>query len=150
MQKIKYGLLVVLTFWALGGCAAHAHRHSQPINEFYAWVDAVEPVHLESSVGPNIADGMLHGAISGAHIDGDNALRGAIWGGVLFGLITAVVEGSRRGYEYELADLNGDSVIVVTDSNAAFMGDCVFVRITHAVELYPVAAERCAGNFMQL
>lgn len=118
------------------------------VTEFYAWVDAVEPVTFDSDLDQNIVIGATSGAISGAIDNDGRAFEGAVIGGVIAAVITAIAEGDNTGYEYQLSAVDGDSVTVLTDSELALLGDCVIVRVAKTVTLYPVAAEQCVSDVM--
>jgi outer membrane lipoprotein SlyB len=136
-----------LSVLVLSGCASHGYSRYDADNfvtEFYAWVDNIEPVTFDSEVGENVLIGATHGAISGYSYDSSDTLRGAIFGGFIAGLITAIVEGDNQGYEYHLSAVDGDSVIVLSDSYPAELGDCVRVRVTNNVHMLPVQSEQCA------
>lgn len=148
-MKLKNLMLsTLITTVLISGCTS-SERYSRYeadsfVTEFYAWVDNIEEVAFDSDVGENILFGATHGAISGVHYDGHHALRGALIGGFLAGLVTAIIEGENTGYEYQLSAIDGDSVIVLSDDQSAQLGDCVVVRVANSVRIRPVRAERCA------
>jgi hypothetical protein len=133
----------------LSGCASNQTYDRDDVDsfvtEFYAWVDNVETVTLNSDLGENVLIGATHGAIVGSsYHDSDDILRGFLAGGIVAGLITALVEGDNNGYEYQLSAIDGDSVTVLSQQESAQLGDCVVVRVTHSVRIQSVDAERCA------
>lgn len=139
----------LLTSLMLSGCASNQTYDRDDVDsfvtEFYAWVDNVETVTLNSDLGENVLIGATHGAIVGSsYHDSDDILRGFLAGGIVAGLITALVEGDNNGYEYQLSAIDGDSVTVLSQQESAQLGDCVVVRVTHSVRIQSVDAERCA------
>ena len=151
MKVLKVSITLLMAAFWFTGCASNdsyskyeKYDSDSFVTEFYAWVDNVETVRFDSDVGENVLIGATHGAISGVHFDRHHALRGAIIGGFLAGLVTAIVEGTNKGYEYELSAIDGDSVIVLSERHSAELGDCVVVRVANSVRIRPVRAERCA------
>lgn len=141
--------LTLLASLMLTGCASNQAYDRDDVDsfvtEFYAWVDNVETVSFNSEVGENMLIGATHGAIVGSsYHDSDDILRGFLAGGIIAGLITAIVEGNNNGYEYQLSAIDGDSVTVLSKQQTAQLGDCVVVRVTHRVRIQSVEAERCA------
>lgn len=141
--------LTLLVSSMLTGCARNQAYDRDDVDsfvtEFYAWVDNVETVTLNSDLGENVLIGATHGAIVGSsYHDSDDILRGFLAGGIVAGLITALVEGDNNGYEYQLSAIDGDSVTVLSQQESAQLGDCVVVRVTHSVRIQSVDAERCA------
>ncbi|MDM7859511.1 hypothetical protein QTP81_02685 [Alteromonas sp. ASW11-36] len=143
---------IISILMLLSGCAHSGYYARQEANqfvtEFYAWVDDIETVRFDSNVEENMLIGATHGAVSWGYYDSHDALQGAIWGGLLAGLITAAIEGDNEGYEYQLSAVDGDYVTVLTDSRDAVLGDCVRVRVAEQVRIYPVAAEYCVSDVM--
>jgi len=141
-------LLTASIVLMLSGCVSNdrygRHDADSFVTEFYAWVDNIEEVPFDSNVGENVLIGVTHGAISDSHYyRGNHAFRGALIGGFLAGLITAIVEGKNTGYEYQLSAIDGDSVNVLSNRDNAQLGDCVVVRVANSVRIKPVQAERC-------
>ncbi len=123
------------------GCASSDHlaRHAknQFVIEFYALVEDVKKIKFKSHVGEAAAIGALDGIVGNVHGDKDDMLAGAIIGGLFGGLITAIIEGDNSGYEYQLAAIDGDFVNVIVNHDKAGVGECVKVRISGDVRVYP-------------
>lgn len=134
--------------WAymLSGCVAVTgipeHGRNQFVTEFYAYVIDIEYGEFDSHVDEAIWVGASHGAIANLGYRG-NVLEGAVLGGLIAGAMTAVFEGDRRAYIYELEAVDGDIVSVVTDYKPALPGECVQVTVAGDVTLHPVSAFRC-------
>lgn len=151
-QNIYRAITTLILLLFMGGCAHHGyyerHEANQFVTEFYAWVDDVKTVQFDSKIGENMIVGAAHGAFSWGYYDPHDSLQGAIWGGLLAGFVTAIVEGDSTGYEYQLSAVDGDFVTVLSDTRSAVLGDCVRVRVADEVRMYPVAAENCIADVM--
>lgn len=145
-------LLAGIGLLTLAGCHTTGDYVKEDANhfvtEFYAWVDAVDPVTFDSDMDQNVVIGATSGAISGAIDNDGRAFEGAILGGVVAAVLTAIAEGDNTGYEYQLSAVDGDRVTVLSDNQSALLGDCVMVRVAKTVTLYPVAAEQCVSDVM--
>ena len=101
----------------------------QFVTEFYAQVGNVNEVRFKSYVGPAMAVGALDGALSNVHYNSDAMIGGAIVGALFGGILTAIFEGSSRGYEYQLEAIDGDLVTVIIGNKPASRGECVRVSV---------------------
>ncbi|WP_156896403.1 hypothetical protein [Aestuariibacter salexigens] len=141
----KIALAFSVMAW-LGGCASsgvHRAAENQFVTEFYAYVHDVREVKFKSYAGEAAAVGAVDGMISSIHRDGDDILRGALWGGLIAGALTALFEGDNRGFEYDLDAVDGDTVTVIIDHQPATYGDCVKVRVAGEVSLNRVDGRVC-------
>jgi len=124
---------------SLLSCASNSQvdvqARNQFVTQFYALVTTVEKVKFKSYAGEGAAIGALDGALSNARGDAGDMLAGAIVGGFFGGMLTALLEGSNIGYEYQLQAVDGDSVNVIIDERAADIGDCVRVRVAGDVRI---------------
>lgn len=136
---------VVGTFF-LSACANSNYvdhqAKNQFVTEFYAWVENVEEVKFKSYVKEGAAIGAVDGLLNNVQGNSEEMLIGVIVGGLFGGLITALLEGDTRGYEYQLAAVDGDLVNVISDYKTAEQGQCVSVRVAGDVRirLVPMAA----------
>lgn len=141
--------IAVCTSFCLGlaGCAStdgidRADRN-QFVTEFYAIVYDVQQVKFQSNVGPAMTVGAISGALDHADGNREEIIGGAILGGLLGGIFTSLFEGSSKGYEYQLDAIDGDRVTVIVDEYAAMSGDCVKVRVSGSVYIYPEHQSVC-------
>lgn len=133
----------------LSGCVAVTgipeHGRNQFVTEFYAYVISYEEGEFDSHVDEAVLVGASHGAIANLGYRGD-VLEGAIWGGLIAGVVTAIFEGDNTAYIYELEAVDGDLVSVATDYYAARPGDCVKVTVAGDVQINRVSSYRCEGS----
>ncbi|WJG08648.1 hypothetical protein [Aliiglaciecola sp. LCG003] len=131
-------------------CCATSHDNyadrNQLVTDFYAHVEAINDVEFESQVGESMAVWGLWGALENAHGNSADMLVGATVSAFFGGLITALSEGPRYGYEYHLLAVDGDSVIVVLDYFPAEEGQCVRVRMANSVSVKATDAGFCYSD----
>lgn len=142
---------LTITFTVLvGGCAGHQglpdSAKNQFVTEFYAHVGHVREVQFESYVPEASVFGAATGAIQNVD-DPDHMFAAAIIGGAIAGLVTAIAEGDRTGYEYSLHAIDGDRVLVLVEDKTALQGECVLVRVAGDVYLHPVADDACRNPY---
>ncbi|GGF63131.1 hypothetical protein [Alteromonas lipolytica] len=147
MKRFSHPLVITaLCSITLGGCASKdtlpKSAKNQFITEFYASVNAVQPVKFDSDMEQNVAAGAVIGAANSIGKDRD-PFAAAIVSGGLFGLLTAIWEGNRTGYEYSLHAVDGDDVLVIVEERNAEVGDCVQVRVAGDVFIRPAAPDQC-------
>ncbi|MCU7555511.1 hypothetical protein OCL06_13020 [Alteromonas sp. ASW11-19] len=134
----------------VSGCASHQglpeNAKNQFVTEFYAYVGHVREVQFESYVPEASVFGAAAGAIQSVN-DTEHMFAAAIIGGALAGLVTAIAEGDRTGYEYSLHAVDGDRVLVLVEDKTALQGECVLVRVAGDVYLHPVADEACRNPY---
>ena len=147
MRKVKTLILAMGLPIALSACAhssgTEQSDRNQFVTEFYALVEDVNQVKFKSYVGPAIAIGAADGFLSNIHGNSDDMLGGAIVGGIFGGLITALFEGSTKGYEYQLEAIDGDRVTVIVEEKPALKGECVNVRVSGSVSISKQPMEFC-------
>lgn len=91
----------------------------------YGVVESVTQEKLDSSVGSGVLmGGMLGAATSGKHGKGKHALEGA----AAAGLLTAILQGSRKAYSYQVMLGNGSMVKLLSENGGITTGDCVSVE----------------------
>ncbi|MDO6474727.1 hypothetical protein Q4520_04805 [Alteromonas sp. 1_MG-2023] len=139
--------LVLLCCLGLTACAGRealpGSARNQFVTEFYAYVNNIHEVQFDSHVEENMAAGAIYGVVGtiGSH---RNVVSAAIISGGLFGLLTAIMEGDRTGYEYSLHAIDGDNVAVIVEDRLAEVGQCVRVRVAGDVRMQPVDSGICA------
>lgn len=145
MRKIILALGVLLL---AVGCASTSgvdrKDKNQFVVEFFATVTSVNKVKFRSHAGQAIAIGAAVGAASQSGDDKKSMFGGAIIGGLVGGVFSAIFEGSPDGYEYALSAVDGDEVKVIVDHNPAQVGDCVEVRVSGTVSLALTEAINCS------
>lgn len=139
-------LIILLWCGALGACASKDalpnSARNQFVTEFFAYVNNVHEVEFDSHVEEGMATGAVIGAIDGI-AGGRNPFAAAIISGGIFGLVTAIFEGDRTGYEYSLHAVDGDDVLVIVEQRSALQGECVLVRVAGEVSILPVDNTQC-------
>ncbi len=157
MSKLSVVTSTIFGVVFLSACANSSHvdhqAKNQFVTEFYAWVENVEQIKFKSYVGEGAAIGAVDGLLNNARGNSQNMLAGAIIGGLFGGLLTALFEGNTKGYEYQLAAVDGDLVSVIAEDKAAEQGQCVSVRVAGDVRirLEPMAAcEEAAQEYPQM
>lgn len=146
MQKLSVVTATIFGLFFLSSCANSNHvdhqAKNQFVTEFYAWVENVEKIKFKSHVGEGAAIGAVDGLLDNMGGNREDMLAGVIIGGLFGGLLTAIFEGDTKGYEYQLAAVDGDLVSVIADNKAAEQGQCVSVRVAGDVriKLEPMAA----------
>lgn len=142
---------VALNMLFLHGCASYGVDNADRgefVTEFYAIVSVIEPVEFESHVGSAIVAGALTGAIEEPHGNSGDIAGGAIVGGFIGGLLTAMFEGPNQGYGYHLDAIDGDRIQVMLDYYPADLGDCVIVRVSGKVSVYKQPIQACDSGEM--
>ena len=157
MHKISVIAATIFGMIILSACANSSHvdrqAKNQFVTEFYAWVENVQSIKFKSQAGEGAAVGAVDGLLHNVGGNSGDMLAGAIIGGLFGGLLTALFEGNTRGYEYQLAAVDGDLVSVIVEDKAAEQGQCVSVRVAGDVQirLEPMAAcEYAAQEFLQI
>ncbi len=147
MKNSSALLIIVIRLLFTTSCATSDQldyrAQNQFVTEFYAWVEDVEQVRFKSYAGQaaviGAADGLLHN-LGGNR---DDMLAGIIVGGLFGGLITSLFEGSNRGYEYQLAAIDGDFVTVIFAHKPVDIGQCVSVLVAGSVKISLESDELC-------
>lgn len=139
MYRLFVIAATMLSVIFLSACANSSHVDNQAKNqfvtEFYAWVENVEKIQFKSYAGQSAAIGAVDGLLNNARGNRHDMLAGAIIGGLFGGLLTALFEGNTKGYEYQLAAVDGDFVSVIVEEKAAVQGQCVSVRVAGDVRI---------------
>ena len=157
MQKYLVVATTLFVVFFVSGCAnshrVSTHAKNQVVTEFYAWVEDVEEIRFQSNVGENAAIGAVDGFLSNSWGNRQDMLAGALIGGLFGGFVTAIFEGNTKGYEYQLAAIDGDIVSVIVEHKPADYGQCVQVRMAGNVRitLQPEAmCEEASEEYSQL
>lgn len=139
-------LVAALSLFGLSGCASSddvsLRSKNQFVEVFYARVNDITPIQFESHVPEAMALGAADGALSS--YDSDHVVGNMIFGAFFAGLFTSIVEGDREGFEFGLNAVDGDYVIVTLDELVANEGDCVMVRMSSDVRVFPTDEINCS------
>jgi hypothetical protein len=149
MKKSLVPLIICLLSLILGACVSHGVIESdrnQFVTEFYAEVEDIQNIRFHSDAPEAAVSWGLWGAMQNAHGDGDDMLGGALVGALFGGLMTAVAQGPRNGYEYHLLAVGGDYLVVVLDNYPADVGQCVKVRMASEVSLHATDPHMCEND----
>lgn len=106
----------------------------------YGIVDTVEKVKIQSQAASGaVTGGLIGGATSGHHHRGKHALTGAAAGA----LLTALLEGDRKAFQYTVELTNGNRTKIITEAPGIEEGDCVSVELGQTANIRRVSAVHC-------
>jgi outer membrane lipoprotein SlyB len=124
-------------------CASNAIDRNQlnsTITINYGTVIDIGQTKVDSSApGGAVMGGIVGAATSGKHHRGKHALEGALAGGIL----SAMLDGSRKAYSYEIELKNGSEVKVVTEQSGIRVGDCVSFEQGRTTNVRRVPSVHC-------
>lgn len=109
----------------------------------YGVVDNVSRVKLKSNAGGNMLVGGMLGAATSGHKDRN---KHALEGAAAAGLLTAIVEGSKKAYAYEVQENNGRRIKVITEHGGIAKGDCVSVENGKTTNIKRVSSVYCEDH----
>ena len=138
----KYLIAVLL----LSGCATQGvdrNNQNQIVKRYYASVESMQPVTLSSEVGTGIAAGAGVGFVDSLDGNTEEMLGGAIIGGLVGGLFTALFEGGDDAYQYNLYAANEGAFTVFQKHKLDKNTQCVAVTAGDKVKLESVAQHFC-------
>lgn len=150
-SPLLHRLAGVFILLGMNGCASSDDislmSKNQFVEVFYARVNDITPITFES----HVPEAMAAGAVDGAFFsyDSEDVVGNMIFGAFFAGLVTSVVEGDRKGFEFGLNAVDGDYVIVTLDELAANEGDCVMVRMSSDVRVYPTDDVNCSTSLSE-
>lgn len=138
MQRITIaGFLLLLSLPAL---AVDSRDMNQSISISYGVVESVERKKVDSAApGGAVLGGIIGAATSGHHHRGKHAAIGAVSGGVL----TAILQGNRDAYAYQVKMVSGGEKQIMTEQNTAREGDCVAVEEGRLANIRRVSSAHC-------
>ena len=141
MRRISLlGLVATLSAPVLAVDSRDMH---QSISISYGVVEAIDKKKVDSAApGGAVLGGVIGAATSGHHHRGKHAAIGALSGGVL----SAILQGNRDAYVYQVKMANGGEKAVMTEQNTARVGDCVAVEEGRLANIRRVAAAHCAHH----
>lgn len=106
----------------------------------YGVVQNIQQTKLDSNVGKGAITGGLIGAgTSGHHNRAEHAAEGA----AALALLTAIAEGKRKAYAYEVKLNSGSIIKLVTESGDIAEGDCVSVEQGQSANIRRVSSVYC-------
>ena len=140
MKKVLFSLI------ALAGCSSNGvdrEMQNQMLHEFYATASSIKEVKLSSEV----ATGMVAGGVAGAvdELDGnrEDIIAGGIVGALLGGFFTALFEGPRTAYEYQLFSENEGDFAIIQKEKVNISSGCVKVIVADKAIVLPAPKEMC-------
>ncbi|MFC4701309.1 hypothetical protein ACFO4O_14155 [Glaciecola siphonariae] len=141
-MKTKAILLSALCL-AFSAQAVDRNQLNSTISINYGEVIGVERGKIDSSApGGAVMGGIVGAATSGKHHRGKHALEGALAGGIL----SAILDGSRDAYTYQISLVNGSEVKVTTEQSGIRVGDCVSFEQGRTTNVRRVPAVHCQHN----
>ncbi|WP_235207533.1 hypothetical protein [Pseudoalteromonas agarivorans] len=106
----------------------------------------MQPVTLSSEVGTGIAAGAGFGFVDNLDGNSEEMLGGAIIGGLVGGLFTALFEGGNDAYQYNLYAANEGEFTIIQKQKLDKNTQCVVVNAGDTVKIEPVAHHFCNQN----
>lgn len=141
----KYLIAVLL----LSGCASQGvdrNNQNQIVKRYYASVESMQHVTLLSEVGTGIAAGAGFGFVDSLDGNSEEMVGGAIIGGLVGGLFTALFEGGNDAYQYSLYSANEGEFTVIQKQKLDKSTQCVVVIAGDKVKLEPVDKQYCENS----
>ncbi|MGI9201768.1 MAG: hypothetical protein ACR2QL_11955 [Woeseiaceae bacterium] len=106
----------------------------------YGTVTTVEKVKIESQAASGaVTGGLIGGVTSGHHHRGKHALTGAAAGA----LLTALLEGDRKAFQYTVELNSGSMTKIITETPGIAEGDCVTVELGQTANIRRVSSVHC-------
>lgn len=106
----------------------------------YGTVSTVEKVKIQSQAASGaVTGGLIGGATSGHHHRGKHALTGAAAGA----LLTALLEGDRKAFQYTVELNNGNTTKIITETPGIVEGDCVTMELGQTANIRRVSGVHC-------
>lgn len=136
----------LLIFLLLSGCASQGidrNDKNQMVKRYYATVGSMQQVTLSSEVGTGIAAGAGFGFVDNLDGNTEEMVGGAIIGGLVGGLFTALFEGGNTAYQYNLYAANEGDFTVIQKHKLDKNTQCVVVNAGGKVTLEPVDNAYC-------
>ncbi|MBB1325504.1 hypothetical protein H5089_08285 [Pseudoalteromonas sp. SR45-1] len=143
---MKKSLIAVLL---LSGCASQGvdrNDQNQIIKRYYASVESMQRVTLSSEVGTGIAAGAGFGFVDSLDGNTEEMIGGAIIGGLVGGLFTALFEGGNDAYQYNLYAASEGEFTVIQKQKLDQNTQCVVVNASKKIKLEPVDKQYCENS----
>lgn len=148
MQIKKILIVFLMVGLSLTANATDKRHMNTTIDISYAIVESVGQTKIDSDMGRNAAmGGVVGAATSGSHQRGKHAVQGA----VAAGIITAILEGKRKAYIYQVTTMSGAEKRIITEQMGIREGDCVSLEegpTTNIRRVPPVHCEYHNHDFM--
>lgn len=133
-------LLLLLTFEPVSAQEVSRNQLGSSFDISYGTVSTVEKVKIQSEAGKGaVTGGLIGGATSGHHHRGKHALTGAAAGA----LLTALLEGDRKAFQYTVELNNGNMTKIITETPGIVEGDCVSMEIGQTANIRRVSGVHC-------
>ncbi len=120
--------------------AVDSRDMNQSVSINYGIVEDIGRKKVDSAApGGAVLGGIIGAATSGHHHRGKNAAIGALSGGVL----SAILQGNRDAYVYQVEMVDGGEKAIMTEQNTARVGDCVAVEEGRLANIRRVSSAHC-------
>lgn len=137
--NIKFAFGMLLCGLSVSALASSGNVNSV-IQINYGVVQNIQQTKLDSNVGKGaIAGGLIGAGTSGHHDRAEHAAEGA----AALALLTAIAEGKRKAYAYEVKLNSGSIIKLVTESGDIAEGDCVSVEQGQSANIRRVSSVYC-------
>ena len=140
---MKKSLIMVIL---LSGCASPGidrADQNQVVKRYYASVESMQKVTLSSEVGTGIAAGAGFGFVDSLDGNKEEMIGGAIVGGLVGGLLTALFEGGNTAYQYNLYAADEGEFTVIQKKKLDKNTKCVLVNAANKVTLSTTDTSIC-------
>ncbi|ATC95726.1 hypothetical protein [Pseudoalteromonas tunicata] len=137
--------LLLMVSW-LAGCANQGidrADQNKVIKQYYARVDSIAHVKLDSDVPEAMAIGGATGLIKNLDGDSGDMIAGTIVGAFFTGIISAAFEGDNNAYQYQLSSVTQGNFSVVQKDKSIKPGECVLVKEASKVTLTKIPEHFC-------
>ncbi|WP_448563319.1 hypothetical protein [Thalassotalea ganghwensis] len=141
MKKILLSLIM------LTGCSSNGvdrELQNQMLHEFYANASSVKQVTLSSDVTTGMVGGAFAGAVDELDGDSEDIIAGGIAGALVGGFFTALFEGPRDAYEYQLSSVEEGEFAIIQRERIDISSGCVKVRVADKAVVLPAKKAMCA------
>jgi len=135
-------LISCLFFWSLSQAAfaVNSSAMHSSIDISYGVVKSIgqEKVNSKAAQGA-LMGGVVGAAAGGSHNRGKHALAGALAGGI----ISAILQGKREAYAYDILTTDGREKMVLTEQDDIRVGDCVSIEEGKTTNIRRVPPVHC-------
>lgn len=138
MRMIHVKLVTGIVIGSLSTLSLAAENNSL-IQIDYGVVEKVEHVKLDSNMGKGVVTGGMIGAAASKHDRAKHAAEGA----AALAVLTAIADGKRKAYSYQVKLTTGSAVKLVTESGGINEGDCVSVEQGKTANIRRVSSVYC-------
>lgn len=140
MANSKFLMGVLACGLSVSVLAVDRNSLNSTIQINYGTVKKIEHVKIDSGVGKGaVAGGLIGAGTSGKHDRAKHAAEGA----AAVAILTAIAEGKRKAYSYEVSLTSGSTIKLVTENGGIDEGDCVSIEQGQTANIRRVSPVFC-------